>query len=305
MGLVRFKPGAVDPKFFLYQYLSPDFSKFLTSQIKRGATVDRISIKEFPTFPIAFPSLPEQQRIVTILDEGFEGIATAKANAEKNLQNARELFDSHLQSVFGRRNHGWTEKPLVELCLHNRIITYGVIKLGEEIPNGVPCLRTSNVRWLRIDVGGMKRISPSLSENYSRTILQGGEVLVNVRGTLGGVAVVPEEMAGWNVSREVAVVPVDPARINPAFLSFLIGSRSSQQWLGGKKKGAAYVGINIEDLRLLPVTAPKMADQLAVVTHLEAVQEETLRLESIFQQKIDALDDLKQSLLHRAFNGDL
>ena len=120
----------------------------------------------------------------------------------------------------------------------------------------------------------MKRITPALSAEYSLTILVGGEVLVNVRSTLSGVAVVSDEMAGWNVSREVAVVPVDSKRINPAFLSYLIGGGASQHWLGGVKKGAAYVGINIEDLRLLPVGSPKLDKQLHIVQHLETLQEE-------------------------------
>ena len=151
----------------------------------------------------------------------------------------------------------------------------------------------------------MNRIAPALSAEYSRTILKGGEVLVNVRGTLGGVAVVAPEMAGWNVSREVAVVPINAKKVNPAFLSYLIGSGTSQHWLGGMKKGAAYVGINIEDLRLLPVSAPAMEKQLYVVEHLEALESETQRLESLYRQKLTALDDLKKSLLHQAFSGEL
>ena len=130
-------------------------------------------------------------------------------------------------------------------------------------------------------------------------------MLVNVRGTLGGVAVVPAEMASWNVSREVAVVPVNPSKTNPAFLSYLIGSGVSQQWLGGVKKGAAYVGINIEDLRLLPVSAPKMDRQLEIVRHLEKWQASIQRLKSNYQRKLAALDELKKSLLHEAFSGRL
>ncbi|MCX7421856.1 MAG: restriction endonuclease subunit S [Planctomycetia bacterium] len=229
-----------------------------------------------------------------------------KATCKPSSPNAaRALFESHLQAVFTQRGDGWVEKPLAELCDPTRVITYGVIKLGDETPNGVPCLRTSDVRWLRIETDGMKRITPALSSEYSRTILKGGEVLVNVRGTLGGVAVAEEEMAGWNVSREVAVVPVDSKRINPAFLSYLIGSGTTQNWLGGVKKGAAYVGINIEDLRLLPVRAPKLDEQLDVVRHLESLREETQRLESLYQRKLAALDELKKSLLHRAFSGQL
>jgi type I restriction enzyme S subunit len=185
------------------------------------------------------------------------------------------------------------------------VITYGVIKLGAEFTEGVPCLRTSNVRWLRIDTLGIKRIAPSLSTEYARTILRGGEVLVNVRGTLGGVSVVSSDMAGWNVSREVAVVPVDSSRINPAFLAYLIGSGVSQDWLGGVKKGAAYIGINIEDLRLLPVNAPPLEKQLEIGSYLDSVRCETQRLETIYQEKLDALNELKKSLLHQAFTGAL
>jgi type I restriction enzyme S subunit len=115
MGLVRFDENHVVPRFFLYQYLSPAYLEFVGSRTIRGATVDRISIKEFPSFPIAMPPLPEQQRIVGILDEAFDGIATAKANAEKNLQNAHALFESHLQAVFTHRGEGWAEKPLGEM----------------------------------------------------------------------------------------------------------------------------------------------------------------------------------------------
>jgi len=283
------------PKFFYYQLQTANLDSL-------GYARHYKLLKELE---IAYPTRAEQQRIVGILDAAFDGIATAKANAEQNLQNARALFESHLQSVFTQRGEGWVEKPLAELCDPKRVITYGVIKLGDEIPNGVPCLRTSNVRWLRIETEGMKRIAPTLSSEYSRTILRGGEVLVNVRGTLGGVAVAAREMAGWNVSREVAVVPVDESRVNSAFISYLIGSGVSQQWLGGVKKGAAYVGINIEDLRLLPVSAPTLDKQLEIVRHLGLLQEETQRLESLYQRKLAALAALKKSLLHQAFSGKL
>jgi len=135
---------------------------------------------------------------------------------------------------------GWREALLADLCDRERVITYGVIKLGSEVHNGVPCLKTSNVRWLRIDTDGMKRISPVLSSEYARTVLRGSEVLVNVRGTLGGVAVATPDMAGWNVSREVAVVPVDTAHVDSTYLAYWIGSEPSQRWLNRVEKGVAY-----------------------------------------------------------------
>jgi len=305
LAIIRLRRDAGVSAKFVLKALETGAVLGQVEKFRGGVAQQNLSLAQVRDFQIALPPLPEQQRIVGILDEAFEGIATAKANAEKNLQNARALFESHLQSVFAHPGKGWDKKLLAELCESSRVITYGVIKLGDEVPNGVPCLRTSNVRWLRIETEGMKRIAPALSLEYSRTILKGGEVLVNVRGTLGGVAIAGPEMAGWNVSREVAVVPIDSTQINPEFVSYLIGSGTSQQWLGGVKKGAAYVGVNIEDLRLLPVSAPNMNEQKELLRHLQEIREETQRLESIYQQKLAALEALKKSLLHQAFTGQL
>lgn len=138
----------------------------------------------------------------------------------------------------------WNEFHLADCIEKHRVITYGVIKLGNEVDDGIPCLRTSNVRWLHIEIEGVKRIAPDLSASYSRTVLKGGEILVNVRGTLGGVAIATHEMAGWNVSREVAVVPINQYILTPQFAAFWIASEESQHWLKKVEKGVAYTGIN-------------------------------------------------------------
>jgi type I restriction enzyme S subunit len=288
---------------YLRAFLTSTFEVF--NGAKTGTAIPHLDKEAMYQLQLPVPPIAEQQRIVGLLDEAFAGLATAKANAEQNLHNARALFESHLNAVFTQRGEGWVERPLAELCYQSRVITYGVIKLGDEVIDGVPCLRTSNVRWLCIDTEGIKRIAPALSSEYSRTILKGGEVLVNVRGTLGGVAVSKSDMAGWNVSREVAVVPVNPAMVNPTFLSYFIGSGTSQHWLGGVKKGAAYIGINIEDLRILPVSFPKMESQLEIVEHLDLLQKATQRLALLYERKLAALEELKQSLLHQAFSGAL
>ena len=118
MGLIRFKDGMVVPRFFLYQFLSPAFRAFLDSKTIRGATVDRISIKEFPSFHIYVAPLAEQQRIVAISDEVFAGLATATANAEKNLTNARELFEAMLvREAFKESDEDAWEQTTIEFSL--------------------------------------------------------------------------------------------------------------------------------------------------------------------------------------------
>ena len=279
-GLVP-KPN-LDHK-YLYYYLGSIVG--LLNDLGTGTTFKELSGGKLKGVPIPLPPLPEQQRIVAILDEAFAGLATATANAEKNVKNARELFDSYLNSVFEKSNKEWHTRSLAELCESDRVITYGVIKLGKEISDGVPCLRTSNVRWLRIDTDGIKRISPTLSSEFRRTILRGGEVLVNVRGTLGGVAVVAHDMKGWNVSREVAVVPVDARSIEPAYLAYFIGTRQSQSWLTDVQKGLAYVGINIADLRTLPISFPDKRTQIQLIEQFQTLSAESRKLEVMYASR--------------------
>ena len=300
LAAIRAKPG-LDQNFLFYFLLS------IQSQIngRDGAVFPSISRNEICAIRLPLPSLPEQQRIVAILDEAFAGLATATANTEKNLKNARELFESYLNSVFEAKNEKWRTQPLEELCENGRVITYGVIKLGKEISDGVPCLRTSNVRWLRIDTNGIKRILPALSNEYRRTILRGGEVLVNVRGTLGGVAVAAQDMKGWNVSREVAVVPVDKKRIESAYLAYFIATRRSQNWLTDVQKGLAYVGINIADLRTLPVSFPDTNMQIQLIEQFEKLSGESRRLEAVYAEKLSQIDDFRQAILQAAFSGEL
>jgi type I restriction enzyme S subunit len=112
-------------------------------------------------------------------------------------------------------------------------------------------------------------------------------------------------MAGWNVSREVAVVPIGSLTLNPEYAAFWIGSRASQDWLSGVKKGAAYTGINIEDLRNVPVPVTSHDAQSQIVDDLKAARAATRKIEEIYSRKLAALDELKQSLLHQAFSGQL
>lgn len=237
---------------------------------------------------------------------------------EKVPERVKRFRDAVLEAaVSGRLTQEWRERArlqfpsesdwpqLANLCSKGRVITHEVIKLGEPVRNGVPCLRTSNVRWLHLDTDGMKLIDPELSARYPRTVLKGSEVLVNVRGTLGGVFAVTPNMRGWNVSREVAVVPADGARINPRFLALWIAARRSQSWLQRVQKGVAYTGINIEDLRTLPVAVPSAREQAEILKRVMALFELAERIEQRHQIATRRVECLSPAILERAFRGEL
>ncbi|MEX0749318.1 MAG: restriction endonuclease subunit S [Dehalococcoidia bacterium] len=199
---------------------------------------------------------------------------------------------------------GWTWSTPLELCDGSRSITYGVIKLGDGIPGGVATLRSSDVRSLRLNLERVKTIDPAIAANYRRTFLRGGEVLITVRGTLGGVVVAPGSVAGFNVSREVAVLPARNASIAQTLATF-IASPHLQRWIVANTKGITYRGLNIETLKVLPVPVPPLAEQHRIVGEVERRLSLADKLDAVASDALRRGAALRQSILKRAFAGEL
>ncbi|MBK0110951.1 MULTISPECIES: restriction endonuclease subunit S [unclassified Delftia] len=304
---------AVHAKYLFHWLKHPKFLNYVT-EVSHGVNMPRLGSDAGRKAPFILAPFQEQCRIADKLDT----ILTRVDALNDRLARITPLIKRFRQSVLaaatsGRLTEGWRahykcnyiQTSLKAVCEKSRVITYGVVKLGNETQDGVPCLRTSNVRWLRFDLDGTKLIDPGLSAEYARTVLQGGEVLVNVRGTLGGVAVAQPSMVGWNVSREVAVVPVDKDIAVPAFIALWIASDECQRWLTGVTKGVAYAGINIEDLRALPVILPIVAEQTEIVRRVEILFAYADRLEARLQTARTTADRLTPALLAKAFRGEL
>ncbi|HSL02264.1 MAG TPA: restriction endonuclease subunit S [Nitrospiraceae bacterium] len=270
-----------------------------------GAAIKRIILRDIKLATIPLPPLPEQQRIVGILDEAFDGIATAKANAERNLHNARAMFESHLQSVFTKRGEGWVEMTLEEVANANCTLSYGIVQPGDEYLNGLPVVRPTNLTTKVIRLSGLKRIDPKLAAGYRRTTLFGGELLLCVRGSTGVVSIASPELVGANVTRGIVPIRFDRSLISHDFGFYPMSSGAVQSQVRGRTYGAALMQINIRDVRNIMLSFPPLKEQEAIAAKLDELHEETQRLESIYQQKLSALDRLKKSLLHQAFAGEL
>ena len=270
-----------------------------------GARMPRAQMNEVMGFDFPLPPLAEQQRIVGLLDEAFAGLATAKANAEKNLQNARALFESHLQSVFTQRGKGWVEKRLEEVADANCSLSYGIVQPGEEYTEGMPIVRPTDLSTKLTRLGGLKRIDPKLADGYKRTTLRGGELLLCVRGSTGVVSIAAPELAGANVTRGIVPIRFDHSLLLPEFGFYLISSEPVQSQIRAKTYGAALMQINIRDLRVVSLSIPPLNEQTTIAAKLDELHEETQRLASLYERKLAALAALKKSLLHQAFTGGL
>ncbi|EGR1092529.1 restriction endonuclease subunit S [Vibrio cholerae] len=165
--------------------------------------------------------------------------------------------------------NGWEWCRVAAMMEPNRDISYGIIKLeAEPEEDGIPTLRCSDVKPRHIDLSGVRTVSREIEEPYARTRLTGGEVLVNIRGTLGGVALAPVDLAGYNIAREVAMLPVHES-VDGNYLVNLIAAPFFWEMIESNLKGIAYKGLNLNILRDFVVPVPPEKEQYRIVAKVD------------------------------------
>lgn len=296
------KPHSGVSREYLLYWLLADETVDRIDATCTGARMPRADMNDVLAFDFPLPPLPEQKKIVDILDEAFEGIATAKANVEKNLQSAHALFESHLQSVFTQRSKGWLEDKLEDLVEPNAPITYGVVKPGTE--GEIKFVRGGDLVGGKVRLDQLRTITRAVSEQYRRTLLRGGELLICLVGQPGQVAVAPQELAGANIARQVGRIRLQK-KMNAEFVRYFLQSSPGAEALGARESGSVQQVINLGELRHLSVPHPRVVDQDQIVAKLASVEAETQNLASLYERKLATLEALKQSLLHHAFTGRL
>lgn len=246
--------------------------------------------------PVFAPSLPEQQRIVAILDDAFAGIATARAAAEQNRQNARALFDSYLQSVFNQRGEGWNTSTLGEVC---KFVG------GSQPPKAVFEKEPTpeNIRLIQIrDYKSDKNIV-YIPRSMAKRFCTADDVMIGRYGPP-----LFQILRGLDGSYNVALMKAvpDESKLSKDFLFyFLKNSDILQHVIYHSERAAGQIGLTKETLEPYPIAIPDHATQQRVIATIMELEAETQRLEALYQRKLETLDELKQSLLHQAFSGQL
>lgn len=272
-----------------------------------GAAQPKLNQAALNSILIPVPPLPEQQRIVTLLDEVFDGIATAKANAEKNLQNARAIFESHLQSVFAQRGDGWVQTSIgseIDLLVGFAFKSEFYSDLG----NDVRLLRGDNIVQGSLRWEDVKRWPANDVESYARYRLREGDIVLAmdrpwVKAGLKRATISTDDLPCLLVQRTACLR--NRGNLDNRYLKHLISSASFTAHILGVQTGSGVPHISGQQIKDFEFSRPSVSAQRIIADRLDSLSEETQRLESIYQQKLTALDELKKSLLHRAFNGDL
>lgn len=278
MGLITPKEE-LNANFLFYLLTSYNYKKFI-SELSDGANINNLKFGDLGQFEIPLPPLPEQQCIVSILDEAFAAIDKARANTEQNLKNTKELFESYLQGVFEKKGEGWEEQVL-EDCFK--------MKSGDN-------LTAKNMTEGEYPVFGGNGIA-GYHNDYN---LSGSNVIIGRVGALcGNVKHITENI--WLTDNAFKVVDFK-FDFDHSFLTYLLNHKDLRSYA----RQAAQPVISNSSLKDVVLHFPKSKEeQQTIVRQLDALRAETQKLEAIYQKKLLYLEELKKSLLQKAFSGEL
>ena len=264
--------------------------------------ISQIKIKETR---IPVPPLPEQQRIVTILDEAFTAIDQAKENLQRNLQNAKDLFESYLQSVFENPKDNWELKKWGDLCSFVRGPFGGSLKKSIFKEDGYVVYEQKHAihdhfNQLRYFIDEDKFIE------MKRFEVKSGDIIMSCSGvTLGKVAVIPLNVKKGIINQ--ALLKLTPRKdVSVEFLKHWLRSKIFQDIIFKYSGGAAIPNVpSAKILKDILIPHPPIIEQNKVVNDIELMLTETQQLETLYQQKLNSLEELKKSILQKAFSGEL
>ncbi|MDB9445208.1 restriction endonuclease subunit S [Anabaena sp. CS-542/02] len=301
---LRLKDANIDAKFISKYFQTKEYWDNISSGIS-GSAQGGFNASKLSELFIPIPPLPEQKRIVAILDEAFEGIDRAISNTEKNLSNARELFESYLNSIFSQKGEGWEEKKLREMG--GKVFTgpFGsLLHKSDYVSNGIPIVNPANIEDDKIIPNFIKSISPDTVKRLQSYVLTTNDVVVARRGEIGRCAVVTEEQSGWLCgSGSFFIKPFE--KVNSVFLAHLLRSAVYRSQLEKLSTGATMQNLSNQSLSDLVIAMPSLDEQNQITNRIDDLKSETQSLENIYRQKIAALKELKQSILQKAFTGEL
>lgn len=300
--MTRLRPSAaVDGRFLAVQLHWLWMTGFYTSVMNNHVNQASVATKTLLSrVEVVVPPLAEQRRIVAAIEEQLSRLDAAQGTlriAVGSISGLRARLLNSLNSL--QVDH----VAVGSLVASDRKIAYGVLQPGKHVPGGVPLVRVGNVEGFRL-VGDMKRIDPSIAARYPRTALRGGEVLLTVVGTIGRTAVAPPELAGANVARAVAVIPLAP-EVDPRFVALALGSPATASYLTQTAHEVARKTLNLEDVRRFRIPLPPLPEQREVTAGIDTALSQLDSMEAAVNGAGRRGDSLRRSILASAFRGEL
>ena len=298
-------PNVIDAEYFYYILSSPNAQKQFTN-LSAGAIVKNISSDLVKKTIIPIPPLPEQHRIVNILDTAFAKIDELKATAEQNLQNARDLFQASLRKALTPRE-GWKKFRLEDIT--KKIGSGATPKGGKESykTDGIALIRSMNVHNIRFEYKDLAFIDDFQAKQLDNVIVQEDDVLFNITGaSVTRTCVVPKEVIPARVNQHVSIIRPITSLVGPYFLCYmLMGYYNVILDELANAGGSTRQAITKAQLEKFEIEIPTLSEQQQITEKLDALSERCKALEENYRQTVALTQDLKQALLKKAFSGEL
>lgn len=305
------RPGAAISREYLFHWLSMDSTVRSINATSTGARMPRANMNAVLNFELPLPPLAEQRRIVAILEEAFESIATAKANAEKNLQNAREVFSSRMQALFDH-DQEWERVQLEELLARGWVTSHLDGNHGSDYPrkeefvdSGVPYIAASAIKAGTVDFGEAKYLSPQRAATIRKGLAKDRDVLFAHNATVGPVAILSTDEDVVVLGTSLTYYRCNPLHIHPEYLAhYMVSPAFTSQYVQVMRQSTRNQ-VPITKQREFMHVIPPIDVQRQIADDLGDLSAQTSRLTELGAQKLIALEELKKSLLQQAFTGAL
>lgn len=300
----------LEPRFLQYLLIAEGMA---LKRFAAGAVHPTIYYPEVKAFHVCVPHRSEQKRIVAILDEAFVGIDKAIANTEKNLANTRELFERTVaDNLFGRQDQeGWSLITVADAAASRK----GSIRTGpfgsqllhsEFVEEGIAVLGIDNAVENKFTWGKRRYITSSKYAALARYTVFPGDVLITIMGTCGRCAVVPDDIPTAINTKHLCCITLDHAKCLPDYLhAYFLFHPLAKAYLQKHAKGAIMAGLNMGLIQELPLAVPSIDRQREIANAIATLRDQVSDLQVAYDQKLRELTGLKQSLLAKAFLGEL
>jgi len=289
---------------FLWWILRSRFFRDLLSTHLPGGIKMELKAKRLLPIPIPLPPLEEQRRVVTRIEELSAQLEEAHNLRQQAMVEISSTVFSACETMLREVGKRFINETLETLVDQSRGISYGIVQTGDDVENGIPTLRAGDMAWFSVNTTNVKRVLPEIEKSYQRTRLRGGELLLRIRGGFGELAVCPPALRGGNVSREIAVIPLRE-HVDPFYGMYVLAAPSIQTRIAGHVRGTSYIGINLKDVRTLPLPVPPLPEQRRITSQLHELQRQLIAVKSLQAETVTELDALLPSILDRAFKGEL
>lgn len=307
LALIRLKTDVTIEKSYLLLALKTSVTMKQVEKHGGGVAQQNLSLEQLKSFDIPLPPLPEQKRIVALLDTVFADLEQTRAKTEQNLKNARELFDSYLQQVFSQKGEGWVETTLgAEIDL----LTGFAFKSKEYVthPDSIPLIRGDNIVQGKLRWDDVKRWPNDTVSDYQKYQLEVDDIVIAmdrtwVKAGMKFSKITLEDLPALLVQRVARLRVLDS--LNTDYLYHLVGSKLFESYVLSIQTGLGVPHISGKQIQSFSFNKPNIEQQKILVSTMNDLRNEVTKLETIYQTKLNAIDELKKSILQKAFRGEL